>query len=213
MKRDCVFLLADSTMRACFDGFISRENFHLSLKCGRIDIDPTYDIIVAAGDHDPGLYTRAHETLRPYLNTHHHAVVVLDAEWDGSPGTADIRMHIESMLSANGWKSDHIAVIVIDPELENWIWQRNVHVAKAIGFGSLRDLFTDTDLRNAWPEGQHKPSSPKETLITVLRKNDIPLSASIYKKITKQVSVSDCSDRAFLQLVEKLRNWFPPDSV
>ena len=137
--------------------------------------------------------------------------MVLDAQWDGSPGAGNIRSHIESMLSANGWSTDRIAVIVIDPELENWIWQRSIHVAREIGFESMDDLLTDSDLRHAWPDGQSKPSSPKETLEAILRKKRIPRSSAIYRKITAQVSVNDCCDDAFLQLAEKLREWFPPD--
>jgi len=29
--RDCIFLLADAEMKAAFEGFLSRPNFHLSL--------------------------------------------------------------------------------------------------------------------------------------------------------------------------------------
>jgi hypothetical protein len=199
-------------MRATFEGFFSRQGFHRSLRCGRIDIDLMQDLIAAAGDNDPGLYTRAHELLRPFLSTHRYAVVVLDAEWDGSPGGASIRAHIESMLSANGWGTGRYAVIVIEPELENWIWRRSIHVAREIGFDSIDDMHADMDLRRAWPDKQRKPTSPKETLETILRKKRIPRSSAIYKNITAQASVSDCRDSAFLQLVGKLREWFPPYS-
>jgi len=209
MKRDCVFLLADRNMRASFEGFFSRQSFHQSLGCGPIGVDPMQDLIVAAGDNDPGLYTRAHELLRAFINTHSHAVVVLDAKWDGSPGATDISTHIEAMLSTNGWQPESVAVVVIEPELENWIWQRNAHVAKGIGFDNIESLLADQDLRRAWPDGQDKPSSPKETLEAILRKKRIPRSSAIYKKITTQISVNYCKDKAFLYLVEKLRQWFP----
>ena len=212
MKRDCIFLLADKNIRATFEGFFSRQGFHHSIGCGSIEIDLMRDLIVAAGDNDPGIFTRAHELLGPFLSTHRHAVVVLDAQWDGSPGAAGIRTHIESLLFANGWGTKQCAVIVIEPELENWIWQRSIHVARGIGFDSIENMFTDADLQRAWPDGQYKPSYPKETLEAILRKNRIPRSSAIYKNITAQVSVSDCCDSAFLQLAGKLREWFPLDS-
>jgi hypothetical protein len=208
-ERDCIFLLADKNMRASFEGFFSRPDFYRSLECGRIHIDPDRDIVVAAGDNDPGLYLRAHELLRPYQVTHRHAVVALDAEWEGSPGADDIRSHMESMISANGWHPNQFAVIVIDPELENWIWQRSVHISKGIGFENLDDLLADPDLRSDWPKGQYKPLHPKETLETILRKRRIPRSSAIYKQITSQVSVRGCRDDAFLFLVQKMREWFP----
>lgn len=211
MKRDCVFLLADKNMRASFEGFFSRQGFQQSLGCGWIDIDPMQDLIFAAGDNDPGLYTRAHELLRPFLNTHRHAVVVLDALWDGSPGAINICTHIESLLSANGWETDRCVVIVIDPELENWVWQRSIHVAREIGFDNIDEMNADVDLLNAWPEKQYKPTTPKETLETILRKKRIPRSSAIYRNITAKVSISDCRDEAFIKLIGKLREWFPPD--
>ena len=213
MKRDCVFLLADTNMKASFEGFFSRPGFQHSLKCGWIDIDPVQDIKVASGDNDPGLYTRAHELLKPYLKTHRHAVVALDAQWDGSPGAEKIRIHIENMLTINGWEVGRFVVIVIDPELEVWILQRNVHVAKEIGFYGIDDMLSDTDLLRALQEERHKPTSLKETLNAILRKKGLPITSARYKKITAHVSVSDCRDSAFLHLVEKLREWFPPDSV
>ena len=212
MKRDCVFLLADKDMKASFEGFFSRPGFHHSLKCGWIDVDPTQDMIVASGDKDPGLYTRAHEILRPFLRTHRFAVVVLDAWWTGAPKAAKIRTDMESMLSTNGWDNNRSTVIVIDPELEVWILQQNVHVAREIGFDGIDDMLSDIDLRQAWSEEHYMPMSPKETLMKILRKKNLPITSARYKKITAQVSVSDCCDSAFLQLVEKLREWFPPDS-
>ena len=207
--RDCVFLLADKNMQATFEGFLTRRGFHQSLGCGFFSFDPLDDIVVASGDNDPGLYTRGHELLRPYQATHRHAVVVLDAEWDGSPGKDEIRARLNCEIERTGWVAERFVVIVIDPELENWIWQQSDHVAKGLGFDSLRDLMSDSDLQVAWPEGQDKPSSPKEILETLLMKKKIPRSSSIYKKITSAVSVRHCRDSAFQQLIEALQRWFP----
>ena len=35
---------------------------------------------------DPGTYTTGEELLKPFQKTHRHAVLMLDAEWDGLPG-------------------------------------------------------------------------------------------------------------------------------
>lgn len=210
--RDCIFLLADKNMQAAFEGFFSREAVHQSLGCGAFRFDPRRDIAVAAGDNDPGLYTRGHELLRPYQKTHRRAVVVLDAQWDGSPGEALIRQHLTDQISSTGWATDHFAVIVIDPELENWIWQPNDHVAKGLGFSSSNELMADTDLQTAWPQGQDKPSLPKKTLEVLLQKKSIPRSSAIYKQITSKVSVKRCQDSAFRQLVALLQKWFPQEN-
>jgi hypothetical protein len=207
--RDCIFLLADKNMQAVFEGFLTRRAFCQSLGCGTFIFDPRQDISVASGDNDPGLYTRGHELLRPYRATHRHAVVVLDAEWDGSPGKELITERLTARISTTGWAVDHFVVIVIDPELENWIWQQNDHVARGLGFGNVNELIADKDLQAAWPQGQAKPTSPKEVLEALLRKKRIPRSSAIYKQITAQVSVRHCQDSAFQRLIESLRTWFP----
>jgi hypothetical protein len=210
--RDCIFLLADKNMQAAFEGFLSRQVFYKRLGCGNFSFDPRQDIAVASGDNDPGLYTRGHELLRPYQATHRHAVVVLDAKWDGSPGKAVITEHLTTQIAATGWTADQFAVIVIDPELENWIWQQNDHVARGLGFGNSNELMADTDLQAAWPQGQAKPTSPKEILETLLQKRRIPRSSAIYKQITSQVSVRHCQDSAFQLLIESMRTWFPQEN-
>ena len=209
--RDCLFLLADSNMKAAFEGFLTREAFHLSLGCGAFDFDPIQDLFVAAGDNDPGLYTRGHELLRPYQNTHRHAVIVIDAAWDGSPGAEVIRQHLTAKIRESGWEENDFKVIVIDPELEEWIWQQNHHVANALGCNHIQEILDDMRASGIWPEGQAKPNHPKEALETVLRKNRIPRSSSIYQKITSRVSVNHCQDGAFQELLAALCLWFPEE--
>ncbi|MBF0212266.1 MAG: hypothetical protein HQM00_01740 [Magnetococcales bacterium] len=207
--RDCVFLLADSNMKGAFEGFFSREAFYHSIGCGPFRFTASEDLVVAAGDNDPGLFTRGHELLRPYRQTHQYALVVLDAAWEGSPGAERIRQKVSTNLLESGWSQDRFHVVVIEPELETWIWQQNPHVATALGFDDVETLMADDLLARAWSAGQPKPSNPKETLETLLRKKRIPRSSAIYQKITSKVSVRQCQDASFLAMVEILRGWFP----
>lgn len=168
--RDCVFLVADKNMEATFEGFLKRDCFYHSLGCGEFLFDASQDLKYAAADNDPGLYTRGHEILRPYQSTHKHAVVVIDAEWSGAPEAALIRQKMSDDIEATGWSAGSFTVIVIDPELEMWIWQKNIHVAKALGNNSVEELMADTDAIDGWPENQLKPNRPKEVLETILKK-------------------------------------------
>ena len=45
--------------------------------------------------------------------------MILDADWDGSPGAEKIREHISGNLRVQ-WEES--VVVVIEPELESWIW-------------------------------------------------------------------------------------------
>lgn len=209
--RDCIFLLADTNMHAAFEGFFSRPGFHKSLGCGEFDFDPRLDIKVAAGDNDSGLYTRGHELLRTFHQTYRRAVMVLDAEWEGSPSAEAIKEHITRQIQTTEWENGTFRVIVIDPELENWIWQRNDHVARGLGFDSMQVLMEDPDIQRAWPKDSPKPNQPKDILELLLRKRRIPRSSAIYRKITSQVSVRNCQDTAFQELTCTLRTWFPSE--
>ena len=207
--RDCFFLVADKNMEGCFLGFLNRTSFHQSLGCAHFTFDPNEDLTVAALHKDPGLYTRGHDLLLPYKNTHCHAIVVLDAEWDGSPGPQTICQDMTEKIRRTGWPEDLFRVIVIDPELENWIWQKNIHVARVLGYTSEQDLMREMDDRGVWPAGQDKPNDPKETLESVMKKKNIKRSSANYRRITSKVSVRHCQDRAFQELRNTLRDWFP----
>jgi hypothetical protein len=208
--RDCVFLVADKNMQATFEGYLTKESFCKSLGCGEFAFDPREDLRVAAGDNDPGLFTRGHELLRPFIVSHRHAVVVLDAAWEGAPDAGVMGENMSKNIQATGWKATDFKVIVIEPELENWIWQRNDHVAQGLGFEDNAAMSEDGDFRAAWPKGQEKPREPKELLEKLLRKKHIPRSSFIYKRITSSVSVQGCKDKSFLELRDVLKTWFPP---
>lgn len=211
--RECIFLLADTNMRATFEGFFTRPAFHQRLGCGTFDFDVQKDIKVAAGDNDPGLYTRGHELLRPFQKTHQRAVMVMDAAWAGSPGADAIKQHMAREILSTGWKENTFQVIVIDPELENWIWQKNDHVASGLGFANITSLLADSDIQDSWPQDAAKPDQPKEVLEKLLKKRKLPRSSAIYKRITSKVSVQHCQDGSFQELLATLRSWFPVEGI
>lgn len=210
-KRHCVILVADSNMAATFRGYFKRDGWHLSLGCAHFEIntDVGADLLVDEGGNDPGVYTKGHELLRPYQNSHHRALVVLDCEWEGSPGKEAILAHITTNLVASGWDADAVKVIAIEPELENWLWQDKPQVADVLrykGDKSLRQLLVDNDL---WPADMAKPPRPKETAEWVLKQTRQPRSSAIYQKLAEHISIKGCTDTAFIELRAALLQWFP----
>jgi hypothetical protein len=209
--RPCVVLVADSNMAAAFKGYFGRKQWHLSLECAPFDFDGSVggDLIVDERGNDPGVYTRGHQLLRSYQNSHQRALVVLDAEWEGSPGRAAIEQHITNNLTASGWPADAVKVIAIEPELENWLWQDNPNVAQVLkyeGNPGLRQWLQQNDL---WPADVAKPPRPKETAEWVLRQTKQPRSSAIYQKLAERISIKGCTDAAFVDLHAQLCAWFP----
>jgi hypothetical protein len=209
MKRDCVFLLADHTMAEVFKAFLGRTQFHQSLGCGAFTFDPNHDIVVDEAGNDPGVYNRAHLLLEPYQNSYHRAVVVLDAAWEGSPNATAIATGIEENLRGR-W--ENYIVVVIDPELEVWIWQDNQHVAEAFRYRGNPPLREWLKQSGDWPEGHTKPTDPKAAVEKVLRYTRTPRSAAVYRKVVSRISVHSCTDPAVRKLVERLRMWFPAEA-
>jgi hypothetical protein len=205
--RDCVFLVADKNMEAAFQGFLEREQFHRSLGCGLFEFDARLDLLVGAGQNDPGLYTRGHELLRSYQRTHRHAVIVLDEAWDGSPGAAKIEAKMRRDLEESGWVREQVEVIVICPELEVWVCHDSPQVARVLGVqASLKELLVREQL---WQADKPKPDDPKTGIERVLRQVRMPRSSALFKKITSEISVKRCIDPAFGRLRDALQRWFP----
>ncbi len=201
-KRDIVFLVADNGMKQVVKGFLTREP-QRRLDCGPFSLDLDLEIRVEP-TRDPGVYGKAHELLRPYEHSHEHAVVIVDADWEGSPPADAIREHIAGRMAV-GWKE--YAVIVIEPELEAWLMNRNEHLARTFRCPeNYREILAAADL---WPADSAKPPRPKEALEYLKRRHRARATNAEFGKLAEAMSVRQCQDPAFLQLRDQLRTWFP----
>jgi hypothetical protein len=210
-KRPCVILVADSNMAATFRGYFKRQNWHLSLGCAPFDINTEIggDLIVDEGGNDPGVFTKGHELLRPYQNSHQHALVVLDCEWEGSPGKESIVDYIMNKLVESGWAEESVRVIAIDPELENWLWQDKPQVAEVLRYKAEKPLRQHLEENDWWPNDVAKPPRPKEAAAWVLKQTKQPRSSAIYQKLAEHISIKGCTDPAFAEMHQILQTWFP----
>jgi len=201
-SRDIAFLLADPGMEHVLKGFLSREP-RRRLGCGHFNFDPDEDIVVAH-TRDPGVYGTALEWLQPYERSHRRAVVLIDADWDGSPGAVAIREHISRRM-ARAWKE--FAVIVIEPELEAWLMNDTPHLAKLFRCPeNYRQILAHA---GHWPEGAVKPPRPKEALEYLRQRCKARATNAEFGKLAAAMSVRQCQDTAFIQLRDQLCAWFP----
>lgn len=201
--RDIAFLLADKGMEQVIKGFLNRDQFHQSLGCGRFDFDPRKDIIVSP-TKDPGMFRDAVGLLQIYEKSHARAVLVVDADWKGSPGAPAIKKKLEKILSPR-WEK--FAVIVIEPELEAWIMNDNPHVATT--FRCPKDYRKILEAAEWWPADAAKPPRPKEALEHLKRNHGARAVNADFGKLAAKMTVRNCKDPAFLQLRDQLRAWFP----
>ena len=202
-NKDLVVLAADKNMQFAVKGLLARTK--------DVGIRPvTFDIFVHP-DRDPGCRNSSHDFLRFALKSHAHAMVVFDRAggWIDSIERIELEAEVEQRLRRNGWQ-DRSAAVVIDPELENWVWSDSPVVSDLLGWrGRYVELRAQLEQRGFLRPQQTKPDRPKEALEFALWQARKQRSSSIYAEIARQVDFRPCVDPAFIKLRQTLAGWFP----
>jgi hypothetical protein len=135
---------------------------------------------------------------------------MFDREGCGSASSCEeLEARVEQQLRVNGWE-DRASAIVIDPELEIWMWGNWSVLQDCVGWRigsiSLREWLINQKLMD---DAETKPAHPKETLERVLRQTRKPRSGALFASMGEKVDTSGCMDGAFLKLKSTLQRWFP----
>jgi hypothetical protein len=166
-------------------------------------------------ENDPGCLLHGHDFLRSFVNRYAHALVILDREGCGQErfSRETLESNIEERLSQTGW--DHrAAAIVIDPELEVWVWSDSPHVDSVLGWeGKQPDLRSWLIIQGFSSSRQIKPNRPKEAVQEALRLVRKQRSSSLYLQLAEKVSLDRCFDRAFIKFKMTLNDWFSEEEV
>lgn len=158
---------------------------------------------------DPGCFLEAGDLLAGYTARAEHALVVLDLDWTAPTKIgADLERQLEESLQKVG-SAGWARAVVIDPELEAWVFSDSPHVATALGWPeSVGTLRAALEAQGLWKGGQSKPHDPKAAVDWALRRARVPRSSSMYRELAKRVSLRNCEDRSFKRLTDLLRGWF-----
>ncbi len=206
-RLDLVVLVADKDAAMAFRGLSPR---HQSL-----GIRPVRFTVQQITGRDAATFRTGPEVARAYLRDAAHALVVLDRHGSGRDdhSPADIANDVRRRLAANGW-DDRASCLVLDPELEQWVWSDSPHVAEALGWrGDLVVLRQRLEKEGAWAPGQAKPFDPKRAMQLALSWRSIAWSASIHGQLAEKVSLRRYKEPSMLALKELLQSWFPPCSA
>ena len=199
--RDLVVLVADYNAEAVVKAVLSRWE-----ALGIRDLDA--DVFVH-NHRDPGVWSDGHVLLRQVQNQYRHALVIMDREGSGEQTLTAVEMEarLQERLGSAGW-SARCSAVVIDPELDRWIWSVSPHVDRVIRWNDrvgirqwLRDQGFTFDVNG-------KPLRPKEALESVLFHARRVRNSNLYRDIALKVSLLRCEDRAFSKLRSTLQNWF-----
>jgi len=201
-QNDLVVLAADKSAEMALRGILSRPE--------ALEIRPVSAEFIVHPEHDPGCVRTPHQFLRSYVRSHAHAIVVLDREGSGREAKtrAELEQEIEGLLACNGWLS-RSAVIVLDPELETWVWSDSPEVDAQLGWtGRQPDLRTWLRQKGFLSPDAAKPKRPKETMQAALYEVRLPWSSSIHGQLAGRVSFRRCTDPSFEKLRTTLQRWF-----
>lgn len=200
---DLIVLVADSNMENALRGLLSRYQ--------ALEIRPiTFDIF-RHDKRDPGCWTDAHNFLRPYPNQYCHALVMFDHQGSGQERrkAEELEKELEYRLQQNGWDEGRAKVVVLEPELEIWVWSDSPHVDRCLGWEAHQpDLRTWLRQQNLLAPNTLKPADPKQALEAALRAVKTPRSSAIYRQLAENVSFRHCVDRSFKRFRQILTEWF-----
>lgn len=202
-QKDLIALVADKNMEAALRSVLQR---HESLGIRQISFD-----ILVHPLRDPGCLSNAHTLLQPFSQRYLFSVVMFDREGCGHETKAidELEVNVKRLLFERGWANRSCAII-IDPELESWVWKNSPHVSSALGWSKgIDDLYSWLQQKGYLEEGENHPKRPKEALEDALRKVKKPRSSSIYAELGSKLSLKKCTDPSFVRLKSYLQSWFP----
>lgn len=203
---DLVCLVADKSLEATLTGLLGRP--------AALGIRAIHADMIVHPRRDPGCFHEAAELLRGYRADAAHAIILLDRAWEGAPASTgeELERDLAKRLHGDGlapWAEP----IVIDPELEAWVFSDSPHVEDILGWaGRVPALRAWLAAEGLWPEGAPKPPDPRAAVDLALREVRRPRSSSIYRRLAERVSVERCTDRSFSRLRSVLSRWFGTES-
>lgn len=198
---DVVILTADNDMEWTIRTLLEKRTHALGI--GHINFS-----LQRHPNRDNGVFHESPNFLRMYINRAQNALVLLDRHGSGQErlSAIEIEENIEKRLRESGWIAERSAVVVLDPELEVWVWSDSSHVPRVLG---LEPSELAAFLSKQPRASTGKPQKPKETLQGALRLSGRPFSARVFQELAQSVSLRT-EERAFNKLRSTLRAWFPP---
>ncbi len=202
--KDLIVLTADSQAQRTIETLLEFRRPSLGIR----------DISFEARRHpqqDAGCRTTPGQFLNSLRGRFSKTIVVFDLDGSGAGNVAapELESQVEEQLRNTGWRTDDAAAIVIDPELEAWLfgasWQ---HLQDAVRWSQSEPMRKWLESRQFLPPGAVKPPDPKAAFEVMLSLQRIRRSGKLYEDLAKLIGLTRCQDRAFQKFRDTLRRWF-----
>lgn len=205
MRKDLVALVADNDMAFVLRGLFSRPEA-LGIRSIKADIQ-------IHPQHDSACAVRGVSALSKLSQLYDYGLLMFDYEGSGQEQLSreELQRSVNEDFARSSW-GGRARAIVIEPELEAWVWSDSPHVDTIAGWGGRRPPLRSWMLERGWlREGQFKPDRPKEAFRAALHVTGRSRSASLYQQLAERVSLRRCRDEAFGEFKDIMRGWFPVD--
>jgi len=137
---------------------------------------------------------------------------MFDYEGSGAATPAgDLETELDAALTAD-W-AGHAKAIVIEPELDVWMWGAETHIREVIGWRGPSGIREWLVARQFVFDAHNKPERPKEAMEEVFRHSQVPRSSAHYQALAGRLSLTRCQDPAFLRLRGAMTAWFAPQAI
>lgn len=199
--KDLIVLVPDKNIKFGLEALLRRTQ---SLKIRPIEFD-----IFIHPERDPGIYNDAHNFLRGFIDKYKYSIIFMDYEGCGQETKNVVELHneVKSNLEKNGWKN-RCEVIVLNPEVEVWLWVDSHHFYSFFDFNDYEELKEFLMKNGKWGRKQNKPDKPKEAFEYLLWIKRIPRSSSLYKSFAEKINFDKCSLDSFISFKAIIKNWF-----
>jgi len=211
---DILILTADGTIERIVKTIVFRR--YRSLGLSSAPSEKSVQIVSHPG-RDPGVYSRI-DLLRQISSPAKRHIIILDEEWEGSPGSSQIIQSLAQKLNNIGFNAAPNKVIVATPSIDGWVWGPIQCFLEEIQWLSRpgvnrNNAYSDllSHLEDAGYELQNtpckKPKKPKAALEYILSKIQRPRAREFYVRIAECAGIRNCCDPSFNDLIRTLHSW------
>ena len=160
---------------------------------------------------DSGCRTASQVILNPLRNTQRNVMVIFD--WHGSGaagGAAELESDLERQYERDGWETGRVAFVVIEPELDAWVFGATFQrLQQAFEWSQPQPIRDWLESRGYLQPGAAKPQDPKRAVEEMLALRGRHRSAKLYADLARNAGLARCQDRAFQKFRSTLQRWFP----
>jgi len=202
--KDLIILVADKNAHYCLRGALLRHQ--------SIGIRPVEFEFRVHPERDGGARKNGAALLAIERTRFANAILMFDFEGSGASHADAVSLEEDlDRELAKAWGGAAKA-IVIDPEVDLWVWGSDNSLAGCLDWTGSMPIRQWIESQGFKLDSNSKPVRPKEAIESVLRKQRMPRSSSLYEAIASQISISRCVDPAAIRLREWLVGRFPKEN-